>query len=335
MIITQERLITLAEDAVAHWAERQPILAAYLIGSVLDEQPLLGGVTDIDIIIIENDEPIIDRQIQPLSDDVHLDIAFHSRELYAKPRNLRLDPWLGPALWHHHRIHDPKHFFDWAQAGAVAQFRRPENVLGRAMAFLRSARDQGLPAPKLGWLAHYLRATMDGLNAIVSLAGPPASGRRSVLTALRRLEPLGLQDVHAGFLGLFDAIEPDEWHLPEWLTAWGKAFDQQSEFRSADLAPARRGYYLRAFQSMAESGKAAAVIWPLLKTWLDMIDNIEDLTTRELHQSELDQVKEQLRLSDQFRDARLSQLESFLDRIELSVEEWAGRHGIEGMATWS
>lgn len=328
MIITQERLITLAQETVDRWAKRRAILAAYLIGSVLDKDPLLGGTTDIDIVIIEHDPPLIERQIQPLSDDVHLDIAFHARDAYSRPRELRLDPWLGPALWHHHRLYDPKHFFDWAQAGAAAQFQRPENVHGRAMSFLKSGRTLRSQATDSEWLASYVRATMSALNAAVSLAGQPASGRRIVRTAGDRLALLDLHELHAGFLGLFDAIEPAEWHLPKWLSAWGKAFDAQAELRSADLSGPRRSYYLRAFQALAESGEAAIVIWPLLKTWTEIIENIDSQAPREEHQLALDEVRERLRLSDQHRDSRLAQLESFLDRVELSVEDWAREHGI-------
>lgn len=328
MIITQERLITLAEEAVERRARRQPILAAYLIGSVLDEQPLLGGAADVDIVIIEQDQPLIERQIQSLSEDVHLDIAFHSRDLYAKPRDLRIDPWLGPALWHHHRLYDPKHFFDWAQAGAAAQFQRPENVRARAAAFLNAARSLQAQPPANGWLKPYLLASMNGLNAAVSLAAQPASGRRIVRTAGDRLPLLDREDLHAGFLGLIDAIEPDEWHMPEWLSAWGKAFDAQDEFRSADLADPRRDYYLRGFQALAEAGDAVAVIWPLLKTWSEILENIETSGEREQHQATFVEVQDRLRLSDQHRDSRLGQLEAYLDRIELSIEDWARKHGI-------
>lgn len=328
MIITQERLIVLAEEAVERWAKRQPILAAYLIGSVLDDQPLLGGAADVDIVIIEQDHPLIERQMQPLSDDVHLDIAFHAREIYEKPRRLRTDPWLGPALWHHHRLYDPKHFFDWAQAGAAAQFQRPENVRGRATAFLASARSLRAGVSTSSWLQPFLLATMHGLNAAVSLAGQPASGRRIVRSAGDRLALLDLQDLHAGFLGLIDAIEPDEWHLPEWLGAWGKAFDAQGEYRSADLGDPRRDYYLRGFQSLAEGGDAVAVIWPLLKTWSEVLENIEPSAEGDQHQAAFDGVRDNLRLSNQHRDLRLGQLETFLDRVELSIEAWSRQHGI-------
>jgi hypothetical protein len=33
-----------------------------------------------------------------LSEQVHLDIAHHARELYARPKDLRIHPWLGPSM---------------------------------------------------------------------------------------------------------------------------------------------------------------------------------------------------------------------------------------------
>lgn len=328
MIITQERLVALAQESVERLAGREPILAAYLIGSVVGSEPVLGGTADIDIVVIEPSAPLVDRQVQSLSPDVHLDIVFHDRELYSKPRRLRRHPWLGPALWRQQRLYDPKHFFDWAQAGAAAQFQRAENVIARATALLDHARRLKPEIRGARWLHPYMLATMNGLNAVVSLSGLPVSGRRLVTKAREQLVPLGQSDLHDAFLGLIDAIDPADWQLSEWFQAWSSAFEAQEEYRTPDLSEPRRAYYLRGYQALAEQGQASAVIWPLVKTWVEILDNIPEGDNRSQHDEQLQPALHRLRLTEEFQSARASQLESYLDRVELTIEAWARERGV-------
>ena len=100
MQLTPELLQQFAERAVERLVQADPsIIAAYQCGStMLDETPLLGGTTDIDIVIIHTGEPPIQREIQRLTDDVHLDISHHNQDLYRHGRELRVRPWMGPTL---------------------------------------------------------------------------------------------------------------------------------------------------------------------------------------------------------------------------------------------
>ena len=53
MRITPELLFKIAEDTVAERTESNPaIIAAFLVGSVWDGEPVLGGTADIDLVFI-------------------------------------------------------------------------------------------------------------------------------------------------------------------------------------------------------------------------------------------------------------------------------------------
>ncbi len=146
MIITRAKLVELARREAEARAASGDLVSAYLVGSVAYGEPLLGGTADIDLVLIHAEDPATDREIVPLSADVHLDIVHHGRQRYAQPRGLRIDPWLGPAISGPVFLYDPQHFFEWAQAGARGQFFRADHTLARARSLLQAARDR-LPHP--------------------------------------------------------------------------------------------------------------------------------------------------------------------------------------------
>ena len=74
------------------------ILAAYLRGSLLYGSPLIDGAGDIDLVFIHNAPPLTEHQIIKLTPEIHFDIEHHDELIYRTPRELRLDPWLGPTL---------------------------------------------------------------------------------------------------------------------------------------------------------------------------------------------------------------------------------------------
>src|SRR5512143_1211564 len=99
MRINRETLLNLASDTVArHAREDRGILSAYLCGSLLGEDYLLGGAADIDLVFIHMDAFPQAREIVRLTDEIHLDIAHLSQKDFREPRRLRLHPWLGPAI---------------------------------------------------------------------------------------------------------------------------------------------------------------------------------------------------------------------------------------------
>lgn len=329
MRITREKLIELARVEAERRAERDDIVSAYLIGSVASGEPLLGGSADIDLILIHTAPPPIEREMVVLSADAHLDIGHHPRALYAQPRELRIHPWLGPAISNPVFVFDPQHFFEWAQAGTRGQFHRPDHTRQRARSFLSSAwQAQSELAEDPGWLSIYLRAVQLGANAAACLTGPPVSGRRTVLELERRAQALGQPEVFSGFLRLVGADDSGGWVLPDWLTAWARAFDEAASVSSDPrLHPCRQGYYRAGFQALAEAGRPDAAVWPLLVVWDRAITALEGHGRSEPHRPAWSDARLRLQLADASRRSRGEDLEAYLDHIETVIENWAEEAG--------
>ncbi len=329
MRITREKLIELARIEAERRAEREDVVSAYLIGSVASGEPLLGGSADVDLILIHTTSPPIDREMVVLSGDAHLDIGHHARSLYAQPRQLRIHPWLGPAISNPVFVFDPQHFFEWAQAGTRGQFHRPDHARERARSFLATARRaQSELAEDPGWLTLYLRAVQLAANAAACLTGMPISGRRAVLELERRAQSLGRPEVFSGFLRLLGVDDSGGWSLPEWLTAWGRAFNEAAAVSSDPrLHPCRQGYYRSGFQALAEAGRPDAVIWPLLVVWDRAMTALEAHSRSEPHRPAWSAARHQLDLTDASREARGEDLDAYLDHIETVVENWADKAG--------
>jgi hypothetical protein len=195
MRITPESLLKIARDTVARRTRSdRNLLSVYLHGSLLETDPLLGGTTDIDLVFIHDDSPLVAREIQPLTDEIHLDIAHHARSTYRHGRDLRQHAWLGPTVFSCKVLYDPQHFMDFTQASVRGQFNRAENVLGRARRQAEHARQIWLDLhnqagePGLEQVALYLRAVEHAGNAVASLNGPPLTERRFLMRFPGRVE---------------------------------------------------------------------------------------------------------------------------------------------------
>ena len=102
MRITRETLIKLAQDTTAERVRlNHRIICVYLTGSLLHEEPLLGGTGDIDLFVIHDSQPAVDREVVRLSDEIHLDIAHLSQDVFQHPRLLRTHPWISPFIVSH------------------------------------------------------------------------------------------------------------------------------------------------------------------------------------------------------------------------------------------
>jgi hypothetical protein len=326
--VTRQKLIDLAKRECLLQAEQGDVLAGYLVGSVAQGEPLLAGAADIDLVLIHRDDPPQARQIKPLSEEIHLDIAHHSIAFYDQPRELRLHPWWGPAIAEPLFLHDPTHLFELAQAGARGQFFRPDNVHTRGQAFLTDAQHELAQARIAGgWHRFYLQAVMDAANAAASLAGPPAAGRRAWLTLERRLQSLDPSTLLESCLALIGSAQL--WtHLQAWIGSWAKAFDDLNGQATPALQPARRTYWLRGFQALLEAGRPDAVLWPLFRIWTRTLEagpaGPEDAAHRPHYEAALAEAG----LSDSARASRCDQLEAFIDHVEERLETWAERNGV-------
>ncbi len=100
MRINRDTLLGIAQDTVARRVRQERgILSAYLCGSLLGENFLLGGAADIDLVFIHIDPPAIEREVLRLTDEVHLDIAHYAQKDFREPRRLRQHAWLGPTIF--------------------------------------------------------------------------------------------------------------------------------------------------------------------------------------------------------------------------------------------
>lgn len=329
MRIDPDKLVDLARSEAEQRAKVEDVISAYLIGSVASGYPLLGDTADIDLVLIHEEEPAQVREMVFLSEQVHLDIAHHTRDLYARPKDLRIHPWLGPSMCEPIFLHDPQHFFEWAQAGARGQFFRPDHTLARAHAFLKRARQAKAVLPLSSrWLNTYMRAAMDGANAVVSLTDFPAAGRRFALSLLRATTDLSKPEIYQGFLRLLGTEALNGRDLPDWIAAFAYAYDVASTtLPNPELAPYRQPYFVRGFQALMEAGQPEAVISTLLKVWEGVIHALETAENESPHLPVWLNAVKQLRLGPENVENRIEELERYLDDVEALIETWAERHG--------
>lgn len=330
MIITRERLIELAEREAAKRGERRGLLAAYVVGSVAAGDPLLAGCADVDVVMIHADPPLRDREIVPLSPDVHLDLHHHTRSRFDPPRALRTDPDLGPALCQAIRVYDPDHFFDWVQAGACAQFDLPAHRVGRGRRLLSRAREirASLGASDSS-PQDFLRAAFDGANAALMVGGPPCTGRRLIPEFRERFDQMDQLHLFRELIQLYGGDRADSWNLPDWIAAWAKDCDRTiSEGTSPLMLPVRRDYFLRAFHELADSGQPEAIL-PLLVIHWPGSSQLRDGSGSPVEHSEAyDDLLNTVDLTPERVESRKFDLEAVLDQMELSLEAWAERHGV-------
>ena len=109
MRITPELLQKLARDQVTKSLRQyDDIISVYLAGSVLDGEPLLGGATDIDLVLVHRDQPPLEREVARISQEISLDMVHHHQAFYPNPAACALT-LLGRALSTTPVSHDTDH----------------------------------------------------------------------------------------------------------------------------------------------------------------------------------------------------------------------------------
>lgn len=332
MRINREILLKIAKEAADEATRSEmSILSIYLTGSLLDDEFLLGGATDIDLVFIWNAAPPDPREIRPLSDQIHLDIVHTSRTEFRKTRQLRVHPWLGPEIARAQVLHDPQHFMDFTQASVRGQFDNPEHILARATVQAETARSkwtrlyqQGVEAGGQS-LPLYLQTVQEAANAIASLSGPPLTERRFLLNYPRRAEAVGKPGLYAGALGLLGWIHIDAGVLVSWLSAWRQAWEIAREI-SGDVAwnLARQGYYEAGIRALLESKQPEAALWPILFTWMRAAGSVTD---RQIF-SDFWQATDQLGFGEAELERHIQALDAYLDLVEETLESWGQARGV-------
>jgi hypothetical protein len=347
MRITRDTLLKIAQDAAARQARTAPdLLAAYLCGSLLEDEFLLGGTTDVDLVFIYTLSGSGGREIVRLTDDVHLDIQHQDQREYRDTRKLREHPWWGPTLNSCKVLYDPQHFMDFTQASVRGQFARPDHIFARARQQAEEARQiwMGFRFQEIdagpGEVTHYLDALEHAANAVASLSGKPLTERRFLPGFLHRAEAIQKPGLYAGLLGLLGApnLSPED-NLEDWLSLWQQAYQAGSpqipaaksgkpaagmDTETAGLHPDRIFYYSTAFQSMLSSGPREQVLWPLLRTWTRAIrrcavGSVEHIAWR--------QTFGKLGLAGLAFTGRIEALDAYLDLVDETLEGWARANG--------
>ena len=334
MRITRDTLLKLAHDtAIERVRLNRRILCVYLSGSLLHDDPLLGGAGDIDLFIIHDGQPTAEREIVRLSDEVHLDIAHLSQDMFHQPRQLRTHPWIGPFIIAHPVVyHDVQHWFEFAQAAITSQFNEPGNVLGRARQFAEAARLAWLEANSSATAGatppiacKFLKSMEYAANAIATLTGSPLTARRFLLEYPQRTVALGRPELSSTFLDLLmpQAVDDQDWQV--WQASWQESFlraGQQADCPPR-LAPVRLNYFQHAALALREQNPAAA-LWICLRSWSEAVaclpagDSASAAWGNTLPALGLD--------GDGFR-TRLGALDAYLDQVDETLDDFARQTG--------
>jgi hypothetical protein len=334
MRITPALLNKIARDTVAQRTRHdRSILAVYLSGSLFSGNPLLGGTADIDLFIIHNEPVSPEREIQRMTDEVHLDIAHHARDDYHQARNLRLHPWLGYSIINCNIMYDPQHFMDFTQASVRGQFSQPEVVMSRVQGSAENARqiwlalhDSGAE-PQIEQVGQYLLAVRQAANAVACLSGPPLTDRRFLVRFPDRAAAVGWSGLYPGLVGLLGGAQLEVEHLEAFLQTWVAAFRAiPPEKAPPRLDPNRFAYYQRAFEKILSSDQPQDVLWPLLRTWMESVELLPEGAP------EVESWHEAFRglgLLGQGFSEKVAALDAYLDNVEELLDEWGQTRGIE------
>jgi len=337
MRVTRETLVRLAKETAQTRAfENKDIVAVYLVGSLLTDDHLIGGVTDIDLVIVTNGKPMQSREIVKLTGDFHLDIAYRARAEFNPPRELRVNPWLGPEIYDPMLLFEREKFLEFVQAAVRAgfEFHAPSYTLQRCRTLLKHGRgvwtdllDVTDPGPRE--VAHYLKAIYHAACAIAELNGNPLSERRLLLDFPTRAEQAHRPQMAAGLAGLLGGPNLNGQIPPTWLTDWQSAFESAAATGKAEsrIHPARLNYYLKAFEAMTAGENPTSALWPLLHTWT--------LSAIVLGEEKLQPWRaacETLGWMGAAFDEKVQGLDHYLDEVEILLDEIASANGLETSA---
>jgi hypothetical protein len=334
MRITRDTLIKAARDNAKQRAQLDHrLVCIYLTGSLLEDEPLLGGTTDIDLIVVHDSEPTVSREIVRLTDEIHVDVAHYSASAFRQPRHLRLDPWLGAFLCQNPIVlYDTQHWFEFTQAGVCAQFYQPDYVLQRARPLAESARQNWMelhngefnPGPVK--LMAYLKALENAANSIACLNGVPLTERRFMLNFPELAQAIQRPGLSAGLLDLFlnQPVAEEDWQT--WLKDWKIALKTIGQLDTCPprLHACRQLYYERAIEALKADNPGSAM-WILLRTWSLALLCLPDDEARD----QAWQIAcQKLALDETHFEVRINGLDAYLDGVEEALDVWSEQMGI-------
>lgn len=335
MRVTRKSLIRIAKETAQERAYNDPdIIAAYLTGSLLNIEPMLGGTADIDLVFVHKNLPAKPREFVKLTVDFHLDINRRARDEFKSPRSLRGDPWLGYEIYDPILLYEREKFFDFVQASlrAGSDFEKPAFMLQRCRKMLSHGRGIWTDLSEIETAAgpkeirKYMKSLFHAINSVAELSGPPIHQRRLLLEFPARAEEAQKPGLAVGAYGLIGANRIDADKVKSWLADWKAAFSVASENKKVDLRihDCRLNYYEKAIKAMLEGETPLAALWPLLHTWT--------LSAEVLHGDHLQfwqKACEELGLLGDGFTERVQGLDQFNDEVEATLDEIATANGLE------
>lgn len=338
MRVTKESLIRIAKETTQERAYNDPeIIAAYLTGSLLGADPMLGGTADIDLVFVCKNIPSKPREFVKLTPDFHLDISRRPKDDFKSPRELRSDPWLGYEMYAPMLLYEREKFFDFVQASLRAgfEFEQPPLMLQRCRTMLSHGRgiwmdlseiDQP-PGPKE--IRKYMKSLFHAINAVAELSGPPIQERRLLLEFPARAEAAQKPGLVAEAYGLIGANHVDAEKVKGWLADWKAAFKLASENADVDarIHATRLNYYEKAIKALLDGETPLSALWPLLHTWTLSAEVLSGDHLQFWQKACADLGL----LGDEFT-ARVEGLDHFIDEIEARLDEIAAANGLETFA---
>jgi hypothetical protein len=337
MRVTRESLIRIAKESSQERAYNdRSIVAAYLTGSLLsDADPMLGGTTDIDLVLVHSGQPGLTRQIVKLTPDFHLDIVHRTKSDYPSPRELRTDPMLGWELYDPMLLYQREKFLEFVQAGLRAgfEFNAPACVLGRSRTLHAAARQAWLNLSEISGekagaadVRRFLAAVNDAANSVAELSGGPLAERRLLHDFPARAQAAERPEFTGALFNLLGAAQADASVLENWLEPWKTAFLAAAGSGKADspIHASRLNYYEKGMRALLEGETPLGALWPLIHTWTLAIAVLDD----PLHGAWGDACR-QLGLLGAPLAERITGLDNYLDDIEVRLDEIAAANGLE------
>lgn len=334
MRVTRESLLRIAKETAQERAYNDPdIIAAYLTGSLLNIDPMLGGTADIDIVFVHKNQPKQTREFVKLTPDFHLDISRRTKDEFKSPRELRSDPWLGYEMYDPILLYEREKFFDFVQASLRAgfDFEQPPLMLQRCRKLLSHGRqiwtdltEVDSAGPKE--VRKYMKALFHAINAAAELSGPPIQERRLLLEFPPRAEAAGKPELTVTAFGLIGANHVNADKIKSWVSDWKYAFKLASENAKVDIRvhPARANYYEKAINAMLDGEIPLAAVWPLFHTWTLAAEVLEGD-----HLKFWQNVAAELGLLGAGFAEHVDGLDHFIDEIEVILDEVAKENGLE------
>ncbi len=337
MRVTRDSLIRIARETSKERSYNdRSIIAASLTGSLLGtDDPMLGGTTDIDLVLVHTMSPSAPREIAKLTPDFHLDIHHRTKSEFRSPRELRTDPSLGYEMYDPMLLWESEKFFEFVQAGLRAgfEFHAPSLVLARCRKLLAEARRGWIELSDIGNrkaaapdVLQFLHAVRSAANAIAELNGGPLAERRFLLHFPQRAEAAERPEFTEALFGLLGAPQVDAATLSGWLSAWTADFLAAAQDAKVDSSvnAARLGYYHKGIEALIAGEAPLTALWPLIHTWT-LASRVLDAQQSAPWQAAC----EHLGLLGDTLPQRVSDLDAFLDQIELRLDEIAQASGVE------